>query len=93
MRKDTAVIADQDARARQVVRNILRGRSALACMSEKSYLAGILKRERELLDQIWFLRAVPSFDEFDGWLEPSGLLDAWPPEGCDHYHANHLETA
>eukprot|EP00959_Pyramimonas_sp_CCMP1952_P118256 2472359-Pyramimonas_sp.AAC.1 len=92
--KNTAAITDQDAHARQVVRNILRGRSALACLSEKSDLMGILKADRAVgpdltyLEQrccsAWlttatrhtpyhnnylsdkFLRAVPSFDEFDG---------------------------
>eukprot|EP00959_Pyramimonas_sp_CCMP1952_P355807 7451914-Pyramimonas_sp.AAC.1 len=28
-----------------------------------------------------FLRAVPAFDEFDGWVELSELLNQWPPEG------------
>eukprot|EP00959_Pyramimonas_sp_CCMP1952_P031191 653808-Pyramimonas_sp.AAC.1 len=41
--KGTAVIADNGAHTRQVVRNLLRGRSALTYLSEKSYLTGILK--------------------------------------------------
>eukprot|EP00959_Pyramimonas_sp_CCMP1952_P390151 8176233-Pyramimonas_sp.AAC.1 len=39
-----------------------------------------------------FLRAVLSFDEFDGWMELSELLNQWPPEGCDHYRRTRLET-
>eukprot|EP00959_Pyramimonas_sp_CCMP1952_P174368 3644132-Pyramimonas_sp.AAC.1 len=38
------------------------------------------------------LRAVQSFDEFDGWVELSELLNQWPPAGCDRYHPEHLET-
>eukprot|EP00959_Pyramimonas_sp_CCMP1952_P176986 3699260-Pyramimonas_sp.AAC.1 len=38
------------------------------------------------------LRAVPSFDECDGWVELSQLLNHWPPEGCDRYRRKHLET-
>eukprot|EP00959_Pyramimonas_sp_CCMP1952_P340650 7134703-Pyramimonas_sp.AAC.1 len=37
------------------------------------------------------LRAAPSFDEFDGRLELSELLNQWPPEGCGRYHRKHLE--
>eukprot|EP00959_Pyramimonas_sp_CCMP1952_P384035 8048518-Pyramimonas_sp.AAC.1 len=36
-----------------------------------------------------FLGAVPSFDEFDGWLE---LLNKWPPAGCVRYRPKHLWT-
>eukprot|EP00959_Pyramimonas_sp_CCMP1952_P305645 6395939-Pyramimonas_sp.AAC.1 len=43
--KDTAVIADNDAHARWVVRNLLRGRPALIRVSGKSYLTGILKED------------------------------------------------
>eukprot|EP00959_Pyramimonas_sp_CCMP1952_P318231 6659215-Pyramimonas_sp.AAC.1 len=39
-----------------------------------------------------FLRAAPSFDEFDGWAEISELLNKWPPEGCDRYRPKQLET-
>eukprot|EP00959_Pyramimonas_sp_CCMP1952_P006533 136518-Pyramimonas_sp.AAC.1 len=39
-----------------------------------------------------FLRAVPSFNESDGWVELSELLDQCPPAGCDRYHHKHLET-
>eukprot|EP00959_Pyramimonas_sp_CCMP1952_P072240 1508777-Pyramimonas_sp.AAC.1 len=40
-----------------------------------------------------FLRAAPSFDEFDGWVELAELLDRWPPAGYDRYHRKDLETA
>eukprot|EP00959_Pyramimonas_sp_CCMP1952_P380522 7972179-Pyramimonas_sp.AAC.1 len=36
--------------------------------------------------------AVLSFDEFDGWAELSELLHKGPPEGCDRYRPEHLET-
>eukprot|EP00959_Pyramimonas_sp_CCMP1952_P228807 4783999-Pyramimonas_sp.AAC.1 len=38
-----------------------------------------------------FLRTVPSFDDFDGWVELSELLNKWPPEGCDGDRPKHLE--
>eukprot|EP00959_Pyramimonas_sp_CCMP1952_P407214 8534400-Pyramimonas_sp.AAC.1 len=116
--KDAAVIADQDARTRQVVRNIMRRRSALTYLPEKSYLAGILQADRVVGPDLaceeqrccseWlttatrrkpfrtnylsdeFLRAVPSFDEFDGWVELSELLYKWPPEGSTAQNARRL---
>eukprot|EP00959_Pyramimonas_sp_CCMP1952_P407587 8542184-Pyramimonas_sp.AAC.1 len=39
-----------------------------------------------------FLRAVPSFDKFDGWDELSELLEHWPPEGYDRHRHQHVET-
>eukprot|EP00959_Pyramimonas_sp_CCMP1952_P448005 9381003-Pyramimonas_sp.AAC.1 len=36
-----------------------------------------------------FLREVPSFDEFDGWVELSELLN-WPPAGHGRYRRKHL---
>eukprot|EP00959_Pyramimonas_sp_CCMP1952_P244890 5118662-Pyramimonas_sp.AAC.1 len=41
--QDTAVIAEKGAHARQVARNILRRRPALAYLSEKTDLLGIFK--------------------------------------------------
>eukprot|EP00959_Pyramimonas_sp_CCMP1952_P369921 7747581-Pyramimonas_sp.AAC.1 len=62
------------------------------CCSE--WLATALRRKpfhnSHLSDM--FLRAVPSFDEFDGWVELSELLDQWPPEGCDRQRRRHLEA-
>eukprot|EP00959_Pyramimonas_sp_CCMP1952_P073614 1538620-Pyramimonas_sp.AAC.1 len=43
--QDTAVLADKDAHARQVVRIILRRRPALTYLSEKTDLMGILKAD------------------------------------------------
>eukprot|EP00959_Pyramimonas_sp_CCMP1952_P202692 4238699-Pyramimonas_sp.AAC.1 len=119
--QDAAAIADKGAHARQVARNILRRRPALAYLSEKTGLIGIFKADSvggptstyeeqrccsECLTTAtrhkpfhnnclsdWILRAVPSFDEFDGRVELSELLNQWPPEGCDRYHPKSFETA
>eukprot|EP00959_Pyramimonas_sp_CCMP1952_P411119 8615149-Pyramimonas_sp.AAC.1 len=100
--RDAAVIADQDAHSRQVVRNILRRRPALTYLSQKTDMMGIFEADRVVGPNLTYeeqrfcsewlttatrhkpfhnnylsdriLRAVPSFDEFDGWVELSGLV-------------------
>eukprot|EP00959_Pyramimonas_sp_CCMP1952_P330082 6911149-Pyramimonas_sp.AAC.1 len=52
--RDDAVIADEDAHTRQIVRDILRGRPAFPYQSKKNYSMG-LSLKIELLDQTWTL--------------------------------------
>eukprot|EP00959_Pyramimonas_sp_CCMP1952_P095943 2005979-Pyramimonas_sp.AAC.1 len=97
--KDTGVVVDEAARARQFARNPLREYPAPSYHSEKKCRRGerlAAATRHKLLHNsnvLEILAAAPSFDEFDGWVELPELLDNWPPEGREHYHKHHLEMS
>eukprot|EP00959_Pyramimonas_sp_CCMP1952_P058985 1231968-Pyramimonas_sp.AAC.1 len=90
---DTAAHHDQDAHSRQTVRDILRKRRALTIRFQSDlrlpFFTNLFHKGR-LSDR--FLREVPSYDECDGWAEPSQLFNNWPAEGRGSYRHKHLET-
>eukprot|EP00959_Pyramimonas_sp_CCMP1952_P434109 9090494-Pyramimonas_sp.AAC.1 len=102
--RDAAAIADKDAHTRHVARNILRRRRALTYLPPQTNLMGALEADRAAGPNLtheeqrccseWHTTATPpSFDESDGWVEPSELLNQWPPEGCDRYRHKRLRLS